>query len=146
MKPSLTLLALLVAGQAGLAGQVLAGVVSLRGDLPIPVTEPAPAPYKYVNDKENIPRNFEQQPPLVPHTNEKYAINLQENGCLECHMKGPEEDEAKSVAMSESHFLDRNGNKLERPTGTRYFCNQCHVPQADAKPLVENSFQSAALK
>ncbi|MGB7550906.1 MAG: nitrate reductase cytochrome c-type subunit [Chromatiaceae bacterium] len=145
MKPSLTLLALLVAGQAGLAGQVLAGVVSLRGDLPIPVTEPAPELYKYINDKENIPRNFEQQPPLVPHTNEKYAINLKENGCLECHMKGPEE-EAKSVEMSESHFLDRNGNKLERPAGSRYFCNQCHVPQADAKPLVENSFQSSALK
>ncbi len=48
--------------------------------------------------------------------------------------------------MSESHFLDRNGNKLERPAGSRYFCNQCHVPQADAKPLVENSFQSAGLK
>ncbi len=146
MKPSLTLLALLVAGQAGLAGQVLAGVVSLRGDLPVPVTEPAPASYKYINDKENIPRNFEQQPPLVPHTNEKYAINLKENGCLECHMKGPEEDEAKSVEMSESHFTDRNGNKLERPTGSRYFCTQCHVPQVDAQPLVENRFQSAALK
>ena len=146
MKPSLTLLALLVAGQAVLAGQVLAGVVSLRGDLPIPVTEPAPEPYKYVNDKENIPRNFEQQPPLVPHTNEKYAINLKENGCLECHMKGTEEDEAKSVAMSESHFIDLKGNKLQRPAGSRYFCNQCHVPQADAQPLVENRFQSAALK
>ncbi|MBK8637837.1 MAG: nitrate reductase cytochrome c-type subunit [Chromatiaceae bacterium] len=146
MKPSLTLLALLVTGQAGLAGQVLAGVVSLRGDLPIPVTEPAPEPYKYINNKENIPRNFEQQPPLVPHTNEKYAINLKENGCLECHMKGPEEDEAKSVEMSESHFTDRNGSKLVRPAGSRYFCNQCHVPQADAKALVENRFQPATLK
>ncbi len=146
MKPSLTLLALLVTGQAGLAGQVLAGVVSLRGDLPIPVTEPAPEPYKYINNKENIPRNFEQQPPLVPHTNEKYAINLKENGCLECHMKGPEEDEAKSVEMSESHFTDRNGSKLVWPAGSRYFCNQCHVPQADAKVLVENRFQPATLK
>ena len=146
MKPSLTLLALLVTGQAGLAGQVLAGVVSLRGDLPIPVTEPVPEPYKYINNKENIPRNFEQQPPLVPHTNEKYAINLKENGCLECHMKGPEEDEAKSVEMSESHFTDRNGNKLARPAGSRYFCNQCHVPQVDAKALVENRFQPANLK
>ena len=146
MKPSLTLLALLVAGQAGLAGQVLAGVLSLRGALPILVTEPAPEPHKYINDKENIPRNFEQQPPLVPHTNEKYAINLKENGCLECHMKGPEEDEAKSVAMSESHFIDLKGNKLQRPAGSRYFCNQCHVPQVDAQPLVENRFQSAALK
>ncbi|WP_175463882.1 nitrate reductase cytochrome c-type subunit, partial [Vibrio cholerae] len=23
----------------------------------------------------------------------------------------------------------------------RYFCLQCHVPQADAKPLVENDFE-----
>ncbi|MCB1961304.1 MAG: nitrate reductase cytochrome c-type subunit, partial [Rhodocyclaceae bacterium] len=25
----------------------------------------------------------------------------------------------------------------------RYFCNQCHVPQFDAKPLVENTFKKA---
>jgi nitrate reductase (cytochrome), electron transfer subunit len=24
----------------------------------------------------------------------------------------------------------------------RYFCTQCHVPQADAKPLVGNTFLS----
>ena len=23
----------------------------------------------------------------------------------------------------------------------RYFCNQCHVPQSDAKPLVGNTFK-----
>jgi cytochrome c-type protein NapB len=146
MKPSVSLLAMLLASQAALAGQVLAGVVSLRGDLPIPVTEPASEPHKYINDKENIPRNFEQQPPLTPHTNEKYTINLKENGCLECHMKLPGDEEAKSVEMSESHFIDRNGNKLDRPAGNRHFCTQCHVPQIDAKPLVENTFQSAALK
>ncbi|MEF1340261.1 nitrate reductase cytochrome c-type subunit, partial [Vibrio rotiferianus] len=29
----------------------------------------------------------------------------------------------------------------------RYFCLQCHVPQANAKPLVENKFKSVdALK
>jgi cytochrome c-type protein NapB len=24
----------------------------------------------------------------------------------------------------------------------RYFCTQCHVPQTDVKPLVENRFQT----
>ncbi|MCB1773593.1 MAG: nitrate reductase cytochrome c-type subunit, partial [Gammaproteobacteria bacterium] len=51
---------------------------------------------------------------------------------------------AKSVEMSEAHFTDRNGNKLEKPAGGRHFCNQCHVPQVDAPPLVGTTFQSVS--
>ena len=28
------------------------------------------------------------------------------------------------------------GNRLDKIAGTRFFCTSCHVPQADAKPLV----------
>ena len=80
---------------------------------------------------------------MVPHENEKYAINLQENKCLDCHMKQEGKDKAKSVEMSESHFMDRNGKKLDRPSGARHFCTQCHVPQMDLQPLVGTSFQAA---
>jgi cytochrome c-type protein NapB len=153
MKPSTALLALALAGLTGLAVPpgLAAPIDSLRGDLPITATEPAPALFKYINDKENIPRNFEEQPPLVPHTTEKYPINLTENGCLKCHMEGaaPGEDEdedSKSVPMSESHYVDRNGVKQDKPVGSRHFCTQCHVPQADAEPLVENTFQAALTK
>ena len=37
--------------------------------------------------------------------------------------------------------LDREGRELDHIAGTRYFCNQCHVPQADAPALVENVFK-----
>jgi cytochrome c-type protein NapB len=59
-------------------------------------------------------------------------------------MKQEGKEEAKSVEMGESHFVDRNGNKLAKPTAARYFCNQCHVPQYDAKPLVANEFKPVA--
>ncbi len=153
MKPSTALLALALTGLTGLAtlpGQAATTIDSLRGDLPITATEPAPDPFKYINDKENIPRNFEQQPPLVPHTTEKYEINLKENGCLKCHMEGAaakdDDEEAKSVPMSKSHYVDRNGKKHSKPVGNRHFCTQCHVPQADAEPLVENTFQALVKK
>jgi cytochrome c-type protein NapB len=59
-------------------------------------------------------------------------------------MKQPGKDEAKSVEMSESHFIDRDGNKLDKPAGARHFCTQCHVPQVDAPPLVGSSFTSVS--
>ncbi|MCB1790894.1 MAG: nitrate reductase cytochrome c-type subunit [Gammaproteobacteria bacterium] len=122
-----------------------AGLTSLRGDAAIEAAEPAPPELeRFINDKENVDRTFKQQPPLIPHTNEKYTINLRVNKCLDCHMKQPGKDEAKSVEMSESHFMDRAGNKLDHPSGARHFCTQCHVPQIDAKPLVENTFKTVA--
>ena len=126
----------------GLAGQVAADLNSLRGAEAVPATLEAPKLMRFINDKENIERTFEEQPPLTPHTNEKYTINLQINKCLECHMKQPGKDEAKSVEMSESHYIGRDGVKLDRPAGGRHFCTQCHVPQIDAEPLIGSNFQS----
>ena len=129
-----------VAGQAFAASQALE---SLRGTEAVPAAEPPPAMRDFINDKENIDRTFKEQPPLVPHENEKYEITMKENKCLDCHMKQPGKDEAKSVEMGESHFMDRDGNKLDHLSSRRYFCNQCHVPQVDASPLVKNEFAGA---
>ena len=63
----------------------------------------------------------------MPHLNEKYPINLTENKCLECHMKQPGKDEAKSVEMPESHYTDRAGKMHAQPVGARHFCTQCHA-------------------
>ncbi len=125
----------------GLAGHALAELNSLRGAEAVPVTKPAPELDRYINDKENVERTFKDQPPVVPHTVDRYAINLKTNECLECHMKEEGKDEAKSVEMSESHFMTRDGKKLDHPAGARHFCNQCHVPQVDAQPLVASEFQ-----
>jgi len=143
MKLSTFTLFSMVACLVGLAGSAAADLNSLRGAEAVPVTVPAPKLTKFIKDKENVERTFEEQPPLVPHENEKYTINLQENKCLECHMKQEGKDEAKSVEMSESHFVDRNGNKLDKPAASRHFCTQCHVPQVDLPPLVGTSFQAA---
>jgi cytochrome c-type protein NapB len=57
-----------------------------------------------------------------------------------------DDEEAKSVPMSKSHYVDRQGKKHNKPVGNRHFCTQCHVPQADAEPLVENTFQALVKK
>jgi cytochrome c-type protein NapB len=143
MKLSTFIVFILVTCVIGLAGHALADVNSLRGAEAVPATPAAPKLMKFIKDKENVARTFEEQPPVVPHENEKYAINLKENKCFECHLKQEGKEEAKSVEMGESHFIDRNGNKLAQPAAGRYFCNQCHVPQVDAPPLIGTNFQAA---
>jgi cytochrome c-type protein NapB len=36
--------------------------------------------------------------------------------------------------------MDSDGNVLSNVAPRRYFCLQCHVPQTDAAPIVENTF------
>ena len=127
-------------------GSNMADAMSVPSASAILMTETPPELLRYVIDKEEIPRNFENQPPLIPHTSETKTIDLRENKCLHCHMKQPGEKAAKSKEMSKSHFVDRNGKKLDRPASNRYFCTQCHVPQVNAKPLVESNFKSLAAK
>ena len=43
--------------------------------------------------------------------------------------------------ISVTHYMDRDGNFLADVSPRRYFCNQCHVEQTDARPLVENQFK-----
>ena len=142
MKLSTLIVIALVTSVTGLVGQASAEVMSLRGAA-VPATVQAPELMRFIRDKENVDRTFEEQPPVVPHENEKYTISLQENKCLDCHMKQEGKDEAKSVEMSESDFMDRDGNKLDKPSGARHCCTQCHVPQVDLQPLVGTSFQAA---
>jgi cytochrome c-type protein NapB len=144
MKQSALVTFLVAACLIFITGQGIADVTSLRGAQALPSTPMAPELLGYKKDKENIPRTFEEQPPLVPHLNDKYEINLTTNKCLDCHMKQPGKDEAKSVEIPESHYIDRAGNKLATPAGNRHFCTQCHVPQVDAKPLVDSEFQSVS--
>lgn len=142
MKLSTLIVLALVTSVTGLVGQASAEVMSLRG-AEVPAMVQAPTLLRFIRDKENVDRTFEEQPPVVPHENEKYTISLKENKCLDCHVKQEGKEEAKSVEMSESHFMDRDGNKLDKPSGARHFCTQCHVPQMDLQPLVGTNFQAA---
>ena len=51
--------------------------------------------------------------------------------------------ETGATKVSLTHFKDRDGRELSNISPRRYFCTQCHVPQTDAKPLVDNTFQRA---
>jgi len=113
-------------------------------------------------------RSYENAPPLIPHSVEGLLpITAASNQCLGCHMP----DVAKSVGATPipaSHFTDfrpkttldksgqivKEGKKIENTTDivtvahkmkklnpARYNCSQCHVPQANVKPLVENTFK-----
>lgn len=85
-------------------------------------------------------RNYPMQPPTIPHKIAGYQVDLNSNKCLSCHSRRQVE-ESQAPMVSVTHYMDREGNFLAEVSPRRYFCNQCHVPQVEAKPLVENVFQ-----
>ena len=84
-------------------------------------------------------RNYPEQPPVIPHKIEGYQVDLNVNKCLTCHSRSAVED-SQAPMVSITHFMDRDGQFLASISPRRYFCNQCHVPQHEVKPLVGNSF------
>ncbi len=134
--PFLILGLLLGLSFAGWAGDVQ----SLRGAMDIEGPS-APVDIKKVQpDRDPIPRDYVQQPPLVPHKIDNYKITLKFNKCLTCH-SWKNYKRYGATKISQTHFEDRDANVLANVSARRYFCTQCHVPQVDAQPLVENKFQ-----
>ena len=113
---------------------------SLRGETPL-TEEPNAAALKDP-PKDHAPeaRNYLQQPPLIPHTIRDYKITRTHNKCMECH-SWQRYREFGATKVSMTHFKDRSGTDIANVSPLRYFCTQCHVPQADTKPLVENTFR-----
>lgn len=120
----------------GFVGAQQAGVSSLR-NAAIDETNAIEDTYHQQEGRE--PRNYRQQPPIVPHSMDQYQIDLRTNQCLTCHDWTTAGDRG-APTLSMTHYLDRNGTQLDTVAGTRWFCNQCHVPQADAPALVGNTF------
>jgi len=116
-------------------------VKSLRGSTDIEAASNAVEIKKNINDKGPITRDYVQQPPLIPHKIKGYKINLKFNKCLTCH-SWANYQKSGATKVSLTHFSGRDGEALSNVSPRRYFCTQCHVPQADVKPLVENSFKS----
>ncbi|MCC0017377.1 MAG: nitrate reductase cytochrome c-type subunit [Rhodobiaceae bacterium] len=139
--PHAVLAAAAVSLCAGLALAQSAGetVRSLRG---VQVDEPAGVEDVFQQDKKRFVRNYRQQPPLIPHSIEQYQIDRNANECLACH-DWANAGNRGAPTLSMTHYLDRDGHQLDTVSGTRWFCNQCHVPQADAPALVENIFSSS---
>lgn len=116
------------------------GVSSLRGDNTIKSDSQSTDNKQLPSDRAPIARNYFQQPPLVPHRVREYKITINNNKCLSCH-SWKNYQKARATKISQTHFADRDGNAQTTVAARRYFCNQCHVPQVDAKPLVENIFK-----
>jgi len=112
-------------------------------------------------------RAYENAPPLIPHSCEGLLpITKNNNACLGCHMP----DVAPSMGATPippSHFVSfrpktaigkhgeviKEGKAIKNTSDVkvvvhkqdklyqgRYNCSQCHVQQANVKPLVKNTF------
>lgn len=137
--PGLAALATFALGSTVLFAQDIQ-VGSLRGaDVDAPVV--LDQPHQQIEGR--MQRNYRQQPPLVPHKIDQYQIDTRTNQCLTCH-DWTKAGERNAPTLSMTHYLDRDGNELDHIAGTRYFCNQCHVPQENAPALVDNLFQPSS--
>lgn len=127
---------------AGLAQEADIRLKGLGGENFFDRTNAAPDIEKQSVAAGGFGRAYRQQPPLIPHRIDGYQITTTNNACMNCH-DWPGHIEAKAPKVSETHYVDRQGARLDKVSGTRYFCSQCHVPQDDAKPLVNNTFKNA---
>ena len=138
MRRALALAALALVASVAIA-QVPKAVDAMRGTTPV-ADESRPPPLGNVENKDvRRERAFSMQPPTIPHKIDNYQVDRNVNACLGCHSRG-RAPVTQAVAVSVSHYMDRDGNFLAEISPRRYFCEQCHVPQVDAKPLVGNGF------
>jgi len=132
-----------------LAAAILIGLASsvavaqdfsaLRGATPLDQEGPAPRITPEQNTSLREPRNYPEQPPVIPHSIEGYEVSVNGNKCLSCHARGRTR-ESQAPMISITHFADRDGQFLASVSPRRYFCTECHVPQHDVRPPVDNDF------
>jgi cytochrome c-type protein NapB len=117
----------------------IGGVNSLRGVSELEDTRPADDFKKYPRDQV-LEADFVYQPPLIPHNIRGYEVSLNANKCLACH-SWKNAPEMGATKVSVTHYVNRQDAVLADVSPRRYFCLQCHVPQASANPLIENDFE-----
>jgi len=115
-------------------------VKSLRGDVALDAPSVPIQSKAWLDGEGKINRNYNQQPPMVPHDISDFEITREDNSCLACHSMDSEMPGATKVAVS--HFLNRDNQALANISPRRYFCTQCHVPQRDAPALIGNAFRA----
>ena len=100
-------------------------------------------------DNTNIDAYFEGAPPPIPHLVEEFLpIRIGDNQCLDCHddtsMIGKPVEAGDPTPIPATHYTDLRRNPqdvTDALIGARYVCVQCHVPQHDATPLVQNTYE-----
>lgn len=114
-------------------------IANARGNHAVTIEPKAPQIHPVVNTDIKQKRDYPMQPPLIPHKTENYQVDRMANKCLSCHSR-KRTQESQAPMISVTHYMDRDGNFLADVSPRRYFCNQCHVTQSNAKPLVNNQF------
>jgi len=142
--PLIAAMAVVLAAPLAAVGPSAQEAKAPKGLRDAPLTENSAAPDI---TKQSVPaggfeRAYRQQPPLIPHKVDGYQIITDNNAYMGCH-DWPGNPRVNAPKISETHYVDRQGVRLDKVAGTRYFCQQCHVPQIDAKPLVGNLFKNA---
>ncbi|NKF49293.1 nitrate reductase cytochrome c-type subunit; periplasmic nitrate reductase electron transfer subunit [Shewanella sp. WXL01] len=138
MKKIITLAAMMFAisacsGQHAEPNAAPVKVSSLAGDSQITDVRPADEMSVYPKRGKSIERTFVHQPPLIPHK-DSYELSTKKNGCISCHSPAKAK-RMKTTAVHESHLTNGELN------GMYYFCDQCHVAQAENKQkIVDNTF------
>ncbi|MDO4698588.1 MAG: nitrate reductase cytochrome c-type subunit [Pasteurellaceae bacterium] len=100
----------------------------------------APEFHNMPKDNGKLALNYVNQPPMIPHSIRGYQVTKNTNQCLNCH--GVENYRFTGAPrISPTHFMDRDGKLTGETAPRRYFCLQCHVPQAEVEPIIENNFQ-----
>ncbi len=123
----------------GGASSFAADTISMRRNPDILSQDAAPRIPKVVNDDKRQVRNYPEQPPLIPHRIDGYQIDKRLNKCMTCHSRKAIEN-SQAPMISITHYMNRDNQFLASVSPRRFFCTQCHVPQTEARPLVENTF------
>ncbi len=129
--------ALFVLGATTLPADELAN--GLRGATPLNEEPHAPKIAPIENKDVKRGRAYTSQPPTIPHDIEKYEITRNVNMCMYCHAR-VRNNEFGAPMVSATHYMDREFDFLAEISPRRYFCTQCHVPQADITAPVSNTF------
>lgn len=119
---------------------------------------PSPKVYQYSGGQPGqnklLPRAYQGAPPQIPHDiGDFLPITAQMNACVACHSQpdlwGKKLDKGTPTPIPPSHYTDHR-NAPDKVTdhliNARFNCNQCHVPQANAPALVENTFSGQQIK
>lgn len=120
-------------------------VSAMRGS-DVTSVDKAPVEQPYVGSKPGaqalIVRTFKEQPPLIPHKVDGFdEITSTDNACIDCHIHDQFRGQ-KIPRVKPSHLVKPASATAEPALDMkRWQCNSCHVPQIDAKPLVENVFK-----
>lgn len=135
MKKTIALLILTLPLAAG----AVEFVDRMRGPVDLGDTTQPPPIVNPDNSDVRRARNYAMQPPVIPHKIEGYQLDRNANRCMMCHAR-TRTQESQAPMISVTHFMDRDGNFLAELSPRRYFCLQCHVPQAPLNPLINNRF------